>query len=165
MDAAAMDKDKSVAKALLERPQLKIDVPIALVPDIDGPALVDAAYRARLAAVAPTFEQEGPSAQLDLLTRVYAQDVGAPPRYPEAVTALKSKPELIAAKIRFLSQGIHEHIVVGDAELQSLGQQRAMALQRALLADAQIAAERVFLVANDKASVKDGNVRLELSLR
>jgi hypothetical protein len=40
-----------------------------------------------------------------------------------------------------------------------------MALQRALLADPQIAAERVFLVANDKASVKDGNVRLELSLR
>jgi len=165
LDAAGMDKAKSVAKALFERPQLKIDVPIALVPDIDGPALIDAAYRARLAAAAPAFDQQDPSAQLDLLTRVYAQDVGAEPKYPEAVTGLKSKPELIAAKIRFLSQGIHEHIVVGDAELQSLGQQRAMALQRALLADPQIAAERVFLVANDKASVKDGNVRLELSLR
>lgn len=165
LDPAAMDKAKSVAKALLERPELKIDVPIALVPDIDGPALVEAAYRARLAAVAPTFEQEGPSAQLDLLTRVYAQDVGAAPRYPEEITGLKSKPELIAAKIRFLSQGIHQHIVVGDAELQTLGQQRAVSLQRALLADSQIAAERVFLVANDKASAKDGNVRLELSLK
>jgi hypothetical protein len=165
LDAAAMDKAKSVAKALIERPQLKIDVPIALVPDLDGPALVEAQYRARVAAAAPTFDQEGPSAQLDLLTRVYTQDVGAGPRFPEAVTGLQSKPELIAAKIRFLSQAIHEHIVVGDAELRALGQQRATALQRALLADPQVAAERVFLVANDKASAKDGNVRLELSLK
>jgi hypothetical protein len=165
LDAAMMDKARSVAKALMERPGLKIDVPIALVPDIDRPALVEARYRARLASATPSFDQLDPAAQLDLLTRVYAEEVGAAPRYPEAVTGLKSKPELIAAKSHFLSQGIHEHIVVDDAELQTLGQQRAVALQRALLADPQVAAERVFLVANDKASAKDGNVRLELSLK
>jgi hypothetical protein len=81
------------------------------------------------------------------------------------VTGLKSKPDLIAAKIGILSKAIHEHIVIGDAELQDLGQKRAQALQQALLADSQVAPERVFLVANDKATAKDGSVRLELSLK
>jgi hypothetical protein len=81
------------------------------------------------------------------------------------VTSLKSKPEVNAAKIDFLTKAIREHIQVGDAELQALGQQRALALQQGLLADTQVAAERVFPVGNDKATVKDGVVRLELSLQ
>ena len=40
---------------------------------------------------------------------------------------------------------------MGDADLTALGQQRAMALQQALLTGTQIDPERVFLVANDKA--------------
>ena len=40
MDAAGADKIKAVAKALKERPQLKIEVPIAVVPDLDRPALI-----------------------------------------------------------------------------------------------------------------------------
>ena len=81
------------------------------------------------------------------------------------MTGLKSKPEVTAAKIDFLGTAIRGHIRVGDAELQALGQQRAQALQEALLTDTQLAAERVFLVASDKATAKDGAVRLELSLQ
>ena len=182
LDAAAQDKAKIVAKALVERPQLKIDVPIAVVPEIDGPALVEAQYQAQLDAArtakgsakkpalapgtaTPAFEQLDPATQLDVLTRLYAMDVGGEPKYPEEVAAVKSKPELTAARIAFLSKNIREHIVVGDAELQALGQQRAMALQQLLLADSQVASERVFLVANDKATANEGAVRLELSLK
>ena len=40
-----------------------------------------------------------------------------------------------------------------------------MKLQQAVLTGTQIAPERVFLVANDKAKGQDGRVRLEVSLR
>jgi hypothetical protein len=180
LDAAAADKIKAVTKALVSRPQLKIELPIAVVPDIDRPALAAAQFNAQLAeleaakgnrkkaapaAGPPSFDELDPAAKLELLTQLYTKDVGAQPKYPEAVTSLKQKPDIVSAKIEFLTAGIHEHLVVGDAELNALGQQRAMALEQALLADTQIQSERVFLVANNKATAKDGVVRLELSLK
>ena len=45
---------------------------------------------------------------------------------------------MVSAKIDFLTTGIREHLTVGDAEFKALGEQRAMALQQALLADPQI---------------------------
>ncbi|MEA3150052.1 MAG: hypothetical protein QOD56_991, partial [Gammaproteobacteria bacterium] len=50
LDGPAAEKAKTVAKALIERPQLKIDVPIAVVPAVDGPALVESAFSAELRA-------------------------------------------------------------------------------------------------------------------
>jgi hypothetical protein len=164
LDAGAIAKARIVAKALVERPQLKIDVPIAVVPALDAPALVEAGYQARLNA-ARTDKGGDRASPLELLTQIYKKDVGGEPRYPDDVTGLKSKQDVIAAKIGILSKAIHEHIVVGDAELQTLGQQRAQALQQALLADSQVDPERVFLVASDKATPKDGVVRLELTLK
>lgn len=180
LDAAAAEKVKTVAKALNARPQLKIEVPIGVVPDIDRPALIAAQFDAQLkevqslqrsgkkaapGAVAPAFEQLDPTAKLGLLTQLYTRDVGAEPKYPDAVVAIKQKADAVSAKIDFLTSGIREHLVVGDAELRALGEQRATALQQALLTDTQVEPERVFLVANDKAVGKDGAVRLELSLR
>jgi hypothetical protein len=180
LDAPAADKAKSVAKGLIERPQLKIEVPIAVVPDLDRAALVTAQFNAEVSAAqaskgsakqtAPatggtSFDQLDPATQLELLTRLYVKDIGAQPKFPDAVTSLKSKPEITAAKIDFLGKAVREHIQVGENELTTLGQQRALALQKALLADPQVAAERVFLAANGKATSKDGLVRLELSLQ
>jgi hypothetical protein len=177
MDAAANDKVTTVEKALMERPQLKIEVPIGVVPDLDRPALVEARFNAETATTqaakggskaggaGTAFSQLDAATQLDLLTQIYTKDLGSSPKYPDAVTGLKSKPDVTAAKIDFLSKAIREHIQIEDADLQALGQQRAAAVQQVLLADPQVAAERVFLVANDKAVAKDGSVRLELSLQ
>jgi histidine ammonia-lyase len=99
------------------------------------------------------------------LARVYQRDLGAPPKYPDAVTAIKQKPDQLTAKIEFLSTALHEHVTVSDDRFRRLGEQRAQALEQALLTETQIDAGRVFLVANDKATAKDGAVRLELSLR
>ena len=182
LDPSAADKVKTVAKALIERPQLKIDVPIATVADVDGPALVDARFNAELgaaqaggggrkaasavAAAGPVaFDQLGPTQQLELLTQVYRKDFGSEPKYPDEVTAIKDKLQLVSAKSDFLRKAVHDHIAVGDDDLKALGQQRAAAVQAALLADSQVTDDRVFLVANDKASEKDGAVRLELSLK
>ena len=178
LDSAAMDKAKTVVKALNERPQLKIDVPIAWINELDRPALIEARLSTQIreaqsgkgsrkasAADAPDFEQLDPSAKLEVLTPLYAKDVGGEPKYPQEVTNLKTKPELAAAKADFLEQALREHMAVTDADITALGQQRAQAVQQALLTDTQLDPARVFLVVNDKAKNQDGKVRLELSLR
>jgi len=174
-------KVKGLVKALQERPQLKLEIPIATVPDLDRPALVGATFEAqvaeaqaetqkgasKVAASSPpsSFDRLDPSARLNVLTRLYARELGSEPKYPDSVTAIKQKPELIAAKIDFLSAALREHVAVGEEQLTALGQQRALALQRALLTDTGVDPARVFLVVSDKATPKDGAVRMELSLR
>lgn len=181
VDASQTDKIKAIVKALQGRPQLKIEVPIAAVPELDRPALIDAEFESRLSeamaqapsrkkpaaagAAPPAFDELDPSSKLDVLTRVYQHELGGEPKYPDTVTALKQKPEQVSAKIDFLTTALHEHLSVSDDRFKALGEQRAQALQQALLADTQIDPARVFLVANDKATAKDGAVRFELSLR
>ena len=180
---AESDKVKGLVKALQERPQLKLEIPIATVPDLDRPALVAATFEAQVAdaqaeaqtqkgahkaaasPAASSFDQLDPTAKLDVLTRLYARDFGSEPKYPDSVTAIKQKPELTAAKIDFLTATLREHVAVGEEQLTALGQQRALVLQRALLTDSGIDPGRVFLVVSDKATQKDGAVRMELSLR
>jgi len=178
LDPAAADRTRAMVKALNERPQLKIEVPIAWVSDLDRPALVEAQFLAQVReaqsakagrkkspADAPDFEQLDTPAKVELLTQLYAKNVGGEPKFPQEVTNVKTKPELMAAKADFLEQALREHISVTDGDLTALGQQRAMAVQQALLTDTQLDPARVFLVVNDKAKNQDGKVRLELSLR
>jgi Domain of Unknown Function (DUF748) len=176
LDAVAAGKVQAMVKALNERPQLKIEVPIAWVDELDRPALVEARFLAQIReaqsnkaggkkAAAPDFAQLDPAAQLEILTQLYAKNVGGQPKFPEAVTGIKTKPELAAAQADFLSQELHRHIAITDGDLTALGQQRATAVQRALLTDTQIDSARVFLAVSDKAKIEDGMVRLELTLK
>lgn len=178
LDPVGVAKAQSLVKALEARPQLKIEIPIAVVGDLDRPSLIEAKYQAQLheaqeaavarrksSAAATDFDQLDPAAQLDLLTRLYVSHFGAEPKFPDSVEAIKTKPEKTAAKNDFLVHELHQRIAVSESDLTALGQQRAMSLQQALLTGTQIAPERVFLVANDKAKNQDGRVRLELSLR
>lgn len=178
LDPAGSAKAQSLVKALEARPQLKIEIPIAAVPDLDRPSLIEAKYQAQLQAAlaaeaahkkslraATAFDQLDPAAQLDVLIRSYVSNFGAQPKFPEAVETIKTKPEKTAAKCDFLAQELHQHIAITESDLTALAQQRAASLQQALLTGTQIAPERVFLVANGKAKNQDGHVRLELSLR
>jgi hypothetical protein len=178
LDSVASDKVRAVVKALNERPQLKIEVPIAFVAELDRPALVEVQFstqvrdalstmpgRNKTAAAAPEFAQWEPAVKLDILTQLYAKNIGGEPKYPEAITSLKTKPELAAAQVDFLSQELHRHIAIFDGDLTTLGQHRAQAVQRALLTDTQIDPERAFLAVSDKAKSEAGMVRLELTLK
>jgi hypothetical protein len=176
LDPVAVGKAQTIVKALNARPQLKLEIPIAAAGDLDRPRLAEAKFKAQLdevqaasrkkpSAGATDFAQLDAGAQLDLLTKLYAKNFGADPKFPDAIDALKSKQEKIAAKDQFINNELHQHITVSDAELTALGQQRAMNLQQALLTGTQIDPQRVYLVVNDKAKSQDGRVRLELSLR
>jgi hypothetical protein len=157
---------------------LKIDVPIGVVETLDRPLLIDAQFKSQLQAAQAAaaarkksisattpFEQLDPGVRLDILTQLYHKELGAEPKYPDSVSAIKAKSDLTAAKIDYLTGELRGHITVGEAELTALGQQRAANLQLLLLKDMQIDPERVFLVANDKAKAEGGKVRLELSLK
>jgi hypothetical protein len=178
LDPVALAKAQSIVKALDARPQLKIEIPIAVVAQLDRASLIEAKYQAQLqealaapagrkksSAAATAFDQLDAAAQLELLTRLYAANFGADPKFPDSVEAIKTKPEKTTARNDFLVQELHQHIAISESDLNALGQQRAMSVQQALLTGTQIAPERVFLVANDKAKNLDGRVRLELSLR
>jgi Domain of Unknown Function (DUF748) len=179
LDATGADKVKTVVKALAARPQLKIDVPIATVNDLDRPALVEAQFASQVreaqttakggkksaAEPPPALDQMEPAARLELLTQLYQKNLHDEPKYPDSITGIKSKPDAMTAKSDFLTKELHAHITVGDADLNTLGQQRAVIVQQALLTNTQIDPTRVFLVANDKAKNQDGKVRLELTLK
>jgi hypothetical protein len=178
LDANATAKAQTIVKALHERPQLKIDVPIAVVESIDRPSLIEAQFKAQVqdvqAALAAKkksgsasvpFEQLDPATRLDILSQLYQKDFGSQPKFPDTVTSIKAKPDLLNAKIDFLSGELHAHVTVSATDLTNLGQQRAQNLQQILLKDSQIEPERVFLVANDKAKAEGDKVRLELSLK
>jgi hypothetical protein len=178
LDPAAADKAKSIGKALSARPQLKIEIPIAVVSELDKPRLVEIKFQKEIqgelvaapagkksSVPATSFDQLDPRAQLDLLTKLYKRTIGADPKFPESVDAIKTKSEKTAAKNDYLGHELHEHVAVNDSDLAALGQQRAMNLQAALLAGSQIDPGRVFLVANDKAKNQGGQIRLELSLK
>jgi hypothetical protein len=155
LDAAAADRLKSIAKALSERPQLKLDVPIAVVADLDRPALVDAKLQAQIQAAQ---KAKPGAARLSVLHALYVSSAGGEPKYPDGA-------KTDALKADFLDAEVRKHIAVSDAELTDLGQQRALVLQSALLTDTPLDAERVFLVQSDRAKAEGNAVRLEMTLR
>ena len=178
LDPGAAVKAQTIVKALNERPQLKIDVPIAVVEALDRPLLIDAqlksqihdaqtaaAARKKSVSSSASFEQLDPATRVDILTQLYQKNLGSEPKYPDSVSTIKAKPDLAAAKIDYLTGELRSHITLGATELSALGQKRATNLQQELLKDKQIDPERVFLVANDKAKAEGGKVRLELSLK
>ena len=179
--AAGGEKLKAIVKALKERPQLKIEVPIAVLAEIDRPALLEARLAADLDAERalqtkpaaqkpgvvepPPFRQLEPAAQLPVLAALYTKKLGHAPQFPEAGDGKPTKPEIAAAEVAYLDEQLRAQVVVDDADLKHLAEQRAQSLQQALLADGAIDPARVFLVASDKITARHGLVRLELSLQ
>lgn len=113
------------------------------------------------------FDALDAAARISLMTEVYKKEFGKAPLFPKAPPPAQGAPaaDPNEAKLGYLSNALHEHIAVGDEELKALAQSRAQALQQALLAGGQVDSARVFLVVNNKVSVQDKSVRLELSLQ
>ncbi len=189
LDAAAQGRVKNIAKALAERPQLKIAVPLATVAELDRPALVEQRLAALLrerqqgkaasnaatgAPDLPAFDTLPPKRQLELLGQVYRDQSGHAPEFPKAAespaaadaggTAAPSKEQKQAADIAWLRQQLLGLLKVEDPQLTELAKARAAAIQALLLEGTQIDPARVFLVANNKAKAEQKLVRYELSL-
>jgi hypothetical protein len=84
LDTAATEKGRAMVKALSERPQLKIEIPIAWVSELDRPALAEAQFMAQVRDMqsaksqkkspgapspgAPAYEQLDAAGKVELLT-------------------------------------------------------------------------------------------------
>jgi len=182
LNPAGQQRITAVAKALAERPQLKIELPIAVAAAADRPALVEKAFDDELLAEAQRHAAKGAAvttpdaltvpARVSLETALYRRELGQAPQFPKAPPPAPGAPapgapapDADAVKRDYLEKALHEHIVIGDEALKALAQARAQTLQQALLAGGQIDPTRVFLVVSDKVAVKDSAVRLELTLQ
>lgn len=152
LEPEAASKLADLGKALVERPQLKLDVPTE-AGEPDRAALARSALAQRLPAEA--VEER---ARLRALEKLHKELLQQSVEFPEGVKEA-------AARIAYLEPLLLERLMPDDEALRRLGQRRARAVQEALLANPDIAAERLFLTSGRAAASGDnGSVRMELKL-
>jgi uncharacterized protein involved in outer membrane biogenesis len=181
LSPAAQDQLAALNRALKERPQLKLDVPIVSSPGLDRPELAQARLRAALMARVASSrpgrkhpEEAGelaladPARHVQLLIEQFQADLGkdaALPASAQAVQAGKKKePADLDAAIADLESALINHTPIPDAELDGLGRARAQAIQKALLAGGQIDPARVFIVNAPHKPDAGDTVRVELAV-
>jgi hypothetical protein len=183
---AGVEKMASVKKALVERPSLQVDVPMAYSAELDGRLIAGRALDASLSKLAgsrrkllggrPDEEEVAamladPEQRFELLAERYRAEAGAEAPLPgeaAAFEALKKKdrtPEALAAANAAIEEAwIAKHPATPE-QLEALGKARAQAIQDALLAPGAVDPARVFVIGADSQPGADGKVKLELSLK
>jgi len=185
LDPAAAEQMNALAKGLAQKPEIKLDVPIGIVEELDRPAMVertlaaeiDAATRTVLRikpddeAAPPALATLEPRKQIEVLTTVVesltgtAPQVAPPPEPAEGTSRKEARAMQQAASLESLEEQARTAVQVDPLALQRLGQQRGEAIQTALLAGGELQPDRVFLARNDKVTAQDGKVRFELGIK
>lgn len=172
LEASETEKLNKVAKGLIERPQLKLSLPLTVVSAQDSSALAQAALATH---IPPDTAQQGPPPddaakrkRIAVFEKAYKDVVKAPPAYPAEVTAKDAdqKGANLDARLQFLEHALLEKLQPDTAALTALAQQRARAAQDALLANTELNPERVYITgerAEGKAA-DGGKVRMEMTL-
>ena len=184
VEPAGQEKIASLVKAMKERPQLELDVPMAFSADLDRPVLARRGLQGKLIALKQKetagHKQAGPidetilvdpAEHFRLLAAEYRAELGKDAVFPDsavAVEAAKKKKDETPAfdpAIADLEAALMPRVEVTDSNLEELGKRRAHSIQEALLGGGEVDAARVFLInAPPKADVKDV-VRVEMALK
>jgi Domain of Unknown Function (DUF748) len=184
-------KLSQLASALVERPQLKLNVPLHTQADDDDAALerlgLDKALQAADASGAAAARTRAPktkgtagaaggspgasasseatsasaAARLPVLVALYRTQFKSDPDYPPENKA-GADPD--ADKVAWLQQQLLPQFAPSQAERDALGLARAQAVQSAVLANTDLKSDRVFLVNQVTGGGLDGKVRMELKL-
>jgi Domain of Unknown Function (DUF748) len=172
----------SLTKALHERPQLKLEVPLVASANLDRPQLARAQLTRELSVRAETSRQgrkhpeqaaelalADPATHFELLVEQFRADLGKdaalPPSAVAAQGAKKDEAAPYDAAIHDLESALLAHIQIPDSDLEQLARARASAIQNALLAGAQVDPSRVFIVnAQPKPDTGD-TVKVDLAVR
>jgi hypothetical protein len=154
--------------ALVEKPQLRLDVPLHAINDTDDAALSKAALEQAVSAAAGTGSKRAPknavgasadqSARLNALLAVYRQKFNKEPEYPNDPTATP------AGHISWLEQQLVTEFKPTSDQRDVLAKARAEAVQSALLTNKDLQPERVFLTERASNGGENGQVRMELKL-
>ena len=184
LDPAAAEQMNALAKGLAQKPEIKLDVPIGVVEELDRPALVDRTVADEISSATreikrikpdeqtppPSLETLEPKERIAVLTTVVENLTGAapqvaPPPPPEGTSRKEARAMEQAATLEALEQQARAAVQVDTLALQRLGQARGEAIQSALLAGGELQPDRVFLARNDKVTAQDGKVRFELGIK
>jgi hypothetical protein len=176
---------RTIAKGLAQKPEIKLDVPIGVVEELDRPAMVDRTLAAevdqatrKVLRIDPD-DQEAPATlaglepkqQVAVLTSVVEKLTGAapqvapPPTVPEGTSRKEARALEQQATVKALEEQARAAVVVDPLAMQSLGQARGEAIQSALLGGGELQPDRVFLARSDKVTAQDGKVRFELAIK
>ena len=157
----------TLAKGLVEKQGIRIEVPAGSAAELDRPALIEQQLQRQL----PGFAGLPPDRQLEALTALVRQQTGAAPHIPEPPAPPEGTPRAEAKALRqgaaidYLQKEARAHLQASDADLDALGLARSVAIEHALLADSGLEPARVFVARNGKVSPQDGKVRFELALQ
>ena len=185
LDPATAGRLGALAKSMVDKPGLKLDVPIGALPELDGPALLELAYDSALTetmnaslpaprkegATRPPFDSLEAADKIDVLSALVEKQTGAepeipePPEPPEGTSRGDAKAMQQAAAIDYLHKQARSHVSVPESEYARLAEERAAAVQHALLDGSGLEPERVFPVRNGKVTPLDGKVRFDLELK
>ena len=138
----------SFPSALVERPQLKLNVPLTVTGAQDGAALAQKAFAAQVPAdmSEPAGDEAAQRKRVTEMEGVYKTVMKAPPTYPpEIVPQEKGQKPDPQAQLDYLQKTMLAQMQPDQAALDALAQQRARAVQDALLANTALSPERVFI--------------------
>jgi uncharacterized protein involved in outer membrane biogenesis len=185
LTSAQIEKLTKLSNALIERPQVKLDIPLHTQTEADDVALeragleqalsasaaVPAAGKhprgAKAAAPAPATAAGAATAtpaaaeHLAKLAALYRAQFTSDPQYPPE-TASAADPD--ADRASWLEQQLLPQFAPNAQARDALGQARAQAVQQAVLANTALAPQRVFLVNQASGGGAEGAVRMELKL-
>ena len=154
---AQIQKLTQLSNALVERPQVKLDIPLHTQGDDDDTALERTGLEDALhtAAAAPA------TVRLAALAALYRAQFKAEPEYPPETTS-GSDPDV--DRVTWLETQLLPQFAPSAAQRDALAQARAQAVQAAVLANAELKPERVFLTNQVSGGGPEGSVRMELKL-
>jgi hypothetical protein len=184
LDAPSQERLAGLQKALKERPQLQLDVPMVYSPDLDGPVLAAKRLQRALLDIktAETSKKRAPATPLDatllddpaehfrLLVALHRAQLGAdaplPPSAQTVATAGKKvDPATFEPAIAGLEGALLPRFEPPKDELEALGKRRSQSIQEALLGSGEVDAARVFVITSDPKPGKGEAVRVEMSLK
>jgi hypothetical protein len=88
-----------------------------------------------------------------------------PPPAPEGSSRAEARALRQSSALEYLTTAARASVVVPESELARLGEDRAQAIERALLAEGMLEPTRVFTVRDGKVGTEAGRIRFELGLQ
>ncbi|HTD10846.1 MAG TPA: DUF748 domain-containing protein [Steroidobacteraceae bacterium] len=181
LDPPAKEQLASLAKGMAERPQLKLDVPIAYSVAVDRPRMAARRlHQELLARVLNTREGRkhpdsagelalaDPQKHFKLLLEQYREDLGKDAALPPTALAVqqakRGETPAYDPAIADLKAALIDHVQIADADLEALGKQRALAIQGALVAG-QVDPGRVFIVVAPPQPQAGDKVKVEMAVK
>jgi Domain of Unknown Function (DUF748) len=162
LPAAQVEQINKLAHALSERPQLRLDVPVTVLPDEDSKAIATTNLYTRVPQLEDATDEAAVRKRLTQLEALYKTSNKVAPEYPAETQTDKTIDW--NARTAWIEARLLEGMQPDQPTLEALARQRAQAVQSAVLANTGVAPERVFITTERGASLNAGRVRMELKL-